>query len=75
MSQSNSTLIRSPQAANKVVRANQIFSETVGMSRKIVVARIQRELDLTPAGASTYYQNCRRAAGLVGVTRGTHTLA
>lgn len=74
MPSSNSTLVRTPRGASKVVRANQIFSETTGMSRKIVVARLARELELTEAGASTYYQNCRKAAGLTG-TRGTAALA
>lgn len=60
----NSSTIRTPRGETKVTRANRIFSDTFGMSRKLVVARMERELNLTAAAASTYYQNCRKAAGL-----------
>lgn len=60
-----STTIRTPRGASKVVEAAKIFSDTVGFSRKLVIARFQNELGLTEKGASTYYQNCRRKAGLV----------
>lgn len=66
----NSTTIQTPRSKSKVVQAAEIFSDTIGFSRKLVIARFQKELDLTPNGASTYYQNCRRKAGLVTAREG-----
>jgi hypothetical protein len=70
MPKANTETFRTTNGVSKVEAARKIFSNTVGMSRQLVVQRMQRELNLTDAGASTYYQNCRKAAGLVGQGRG-----
>lgn len=59
-----SQTITTPRGRNKTEAARAIFSQTTGFSRKIVIQRFQNELQLTPAAASTYYQTCRREAGL-----------
>jgi len=58
--------IRTKRADTKVARAARIFSQMANYSRSMVIQRFQKELDLTEKGASTYYQNCRKTAGLVG---------
>jgi hypothetical protein len=71
----NSTTIRTPRGESKVVKAAKIFSDTIGFSRKIVLARLQKEVGLTEKGASTYYQNCRRKAGMVTSREGGSAVA
>jgi hypothetical protein len=57
--------IRTPRAESKVAKATQVFCEMQGFSRKMVINRFQAELGLTEKGASTYYQNMRKKAGMV----------
>lgn len=57
--------IRTPRAESKVAKATAVFCEMSGFSRKMVINRFQNELGLTEKGASTYYQNLRKRAGLV----------
>ena len=58
--------IRTKRADTKVARAARIFSQMSNYSRSLVIQRFQNDLGLTAKGASTYYQNCRKAVGLVG---------
>lgn len=57
--------IRTPRSESKTAKAAQIFQAMPGAKRKDVITRFENELDLTPKGASTYYQTCRKNNGLV----------
>lgn len=57
--------IRTHRGNSKVARAQHIFTQMVGFPRSSVIRRFEEELDLTPKGASTYYQNQRKEAGMV----------
>lgn len=63
----NSESFKSTGAINKAEVARHIFNEVgVDLPRKEVLQRFQKEAGLTAAGASTYYQNFKKEAGLVG---------
>ena len=57
--------IRTPRSECKAALAKGIFDVMIGFPRQVVLNRFVVELGLTEKGASTYYQNCRKAAGLV----------
>lgn len=71
----NSTTIATPAAAEKAARvvkaevARGIFAECVAAEtmprRKDILARFQAEAQLSKPAASTYLQNCKRAAGFI----------
>jgi hypothetical protein len=69
---SGATTIRTARGESKVVQATRIFCQMSNFSRRFVIQRFISELGLTDKGASTYYQNCRKNAGMVNVTKGTH---
>jgi hypothetical protein len=48
---------------SKTAIAKRIFAEMAGKSRKEVIERFITEAELTPAGASTYYANFKKANG------------
>lgn len=54
---------------NKVAFAKAIFEEVLNsgtqLVRKDIISRFINEVGLTKKGASTYYQNFKKAAGLV----------
>lgn len=62
-------LISTVKAETKADKARAIFNECYAQSpipqRKDILARMQKEADLTPAGSATYLQNFKRVAGLV----------
>ena len=51
---------------SKAARAQEIFNE-IGRTqpRKVVISRFVSEVELSPSGASTYYQNMKKNAGMV----------
>ncbi len=61
----NRDVIRTKAGESKVEKATSIFCEMDGFSRKMIINRFQVEIGLTEKGASTYYQNLRKKAGLV----------
>ena len=67
------TTHRTPKAESKVAQATRIFCQMSNFSRRFVIQRFVDELGLTDKGASTYYQNCRKNAGLVNSSRKTST--
>ena len=50
------------KVATKMDQAKAIFAESAGVARKDVIARFIKEVGLTKAGASTYYQKLHAAA-------------
>ena len=46
---------------SKAELARQIYANAEDKSRKVVTELFIKELGLTAAGASTYYQNCKKA--------------
>lgn len=50
---------------SKMSKAVEIFTRLNGSPRKDVISAIQSELGMSKAGASTYYQNAKKRAGLV----------
>lgn len=57
--------IRTPRSESKTAKAAEIFTSMPGAARKEVISRFEGELRLTSKGASTYYQTCRKNAGMV----------
>lgn len=54
-------------AGSKAAVAQKIFNEHAREKpRKDVIAMMIRETGLTQSGASTYYQNMKKSAGMVG---------
>lgn len=53
-------LVKIAKGPSKAERAAVIFAESAGMSRKEIIERFQKELGMTPAGASTYYSNIKK---------------
>ena len=53
-----------PKAGSKASRAMAIFESLTraGLSRSSIIAQFMEELDMTKAGASTYYANCKKKA-------------
>lgn len=51
------------KSETKVDKAKPLFDKliTEGKTRKQIIEAFINEVDLTPAGASTYYQNLKRA--------------
>ena len=51
---------------SKAAKAQEIFNE-IGRTqpRKVVIGRFVQEAELSPSGASTYYQNMKKNAGMV----------
>lgn len=64
--------IKTQKAETKTAQAAKIFGQMANFSRALVIKRFQAELELTPKGASTYYQNCRKLAGLVVSRKTSH---
>ena len=66
--QAGTTTVQTATAENKAAKANAIFAECYAMSpvpqRKDILARVEKEAGLTPAGAATYLQNYKRKHGL-----------
>lgn len=60
-----SSTIRTPRGQSKVAKAAKIFCSMDGFERRFVIQRFMNDLDLTEKAASTYYQNCRKQAGMV----------
>lgn len=60
--------IATPAGTSKAKVAKAIFQQMFAMepvpARKDMIARAQREADLTPQGAATYLQNYKRDHGL-----------
>lgn len=55
---------RAVRTDTKIAAARKIFDKHVNKGRAAVIERFQNDLDLTPAGASTYYQKFRVEAGM-----------
>ena len=49
------------RTGTKLEQARVIYAEMVGASRKAVIERFCAELNMTPAGASTYQALCKKA--------------
>lgn len=49
---------------SKAELARQIYANAEDKSRKVVTELFIKELGLTAAGASTYYQNCKKATAV-----------
>lgn len=54
---------RKVSGTSKTAIAKRIFAEMTGKTRKEVIERFITEAELTPAGASTYYANFKKANG------------
>lgn len=59
-----SQTIRTPRSHTKTAKAIAIFCEMTGFSRALVIDRLKTDVGLSAAAASTYYQNCRKKAGM-----------
>jgi hypothetical protein len=44
-------------------RALEIYRDFAGQSKDNVIAKIREQLDMSPAGATTYYYNAKKLAG------------
>lgn len=49
---------------SKIAQAKQVFEQFFDQGRKAVLEQFVNRLKLTPAGASTYYQNLRHETGM-----------
>ena len=47
----------------KQERALEIYRDFAGQSKDNVIAKIREQLDMSPAGATTYYYNAKKLAG------------
>jgi hypothetical protein len=53
-----------PKTGSKKDRAEQLYlSHKATADRATMIAIFVNELDMTPAGASTYYSNCKKSFG------------
>lgn len=59
---------RASSTATKVDRAREVFNRMEGSARRDVVEAFQKEIGLTPSGASTYYQKFLSEAKSSGKT-------
>ena len=50
------------EGPSKKEQAEAIFKEMAGQSRAAIIKRFIEELDMSNAGASTYYHNCKKAS-------------
>jgi hypothetical protein len=50
-----------PREGSKKLRAERLYQEHSSKGREMVIAMFMQELDMTKAGASTYYANCKKA--------------
>lgn len=50
---------------SKIDRAKKIYTANATLSRKEMIALFAKELQMTDAGAGTYYATCKREAGTV----------
>jgi hypothetical protein len=41
----------------------EIYRDFAGQSKDNVIAKIREQLDMSPAGATTYYYNAKKLAG------------
>lgn len=57
--------VRVPRSESKTAKAEVIFKAMPDSPRKDVLKEFESQLDLTPKGASTYYQTLRQKNGLV----------
>ena len=57
--------VRVPRSESKTAKAKEIYNAMPGSPRKDVLKEFETKLDLTPKGASTYYQTLRQQNGLV----------
>ena len=53
--------VKAVRSGTKLEQARVIYAEMVGASRKAVIERFCAELNMTPAGASTYQALCKKA--------------
>lgn len=52
-----------PAAGTKMERALEIYKNMPGASRQQIIDAFVSQLGMTPAGASTYQYNCKKAVG------------
>ncbi len=53
-------LVAPPSTGTKLERARTIYTNMVGASRKEVIQAFVTDLNMTVAGASTYYATCKK---------------
>lgn len=52
-------VVKTPRGPSKADLAREIYASMPGASRRAVIERFVKEVGLTTAGASTYYQNIK----------------
>ncbi len=50
-------------SASKKTRAQWLYAQLKGSPRAVIIERFMSHLDMTKAGASTYYTNCKKEMG------------
>lgn len=68
-------IVRTPRSESKTAKATELFKAMLGQPRKDVIQRFEKDIGLTPKGASTYYQTMRARAGMVVPRTGEGKLA
>jgi hypothetical protein len=59
----NTASHKSPNKGSKKARAETIYTGSKVKDRNAIIARFISSLDMTPAGAATYYANCKKKFG------------
>lgn len=54
--------VSTPKVGTKAERAMEIFTNNPNIGRKMMIGMFMDHLDMTKAGASTYYANCKKKA-------------
>lgn len=53
---------KAPKPGSQQEKVSKLYAANADKSRKEVIALIMSEIGMSPAGASTYYQNAKKAA-------------